>query len=75
MVDIKKLEPVGGTISVVKVPVSMLTASNMPMRDYFAAKAMAAILTDGSWHGHTCSTTAETAYEMADAMLIAREQK
>ena len=39
MVDIKKPELVGGTISVVNVPVAMLTASNMPMRDYFAAKA------------------------------------
>ena len=45
----------------------------MTLRDYFAAKAMAAILTDGSWLGHTCGTAAETAYEMADAMLEARK--
>lgn len=46
---------------------------NMELRDFFAAQAMVAILTDGSWHGHTCYTAAETAYEMADAMLEARK--
>jgi hypothetical protein len=43
------------------------------LRDYFAAKAMQAILSDGSWHGHTCKTAALESYEMADAMLRARE--
>ena len=43
------------------------------IRDYFAAKAMQAILSDGSWHGHTCKTAALESYEMADAMLKARE--
>jgi hypothetical protein len=42
------------------------------LRDYFAAKAMQAILSDGSWHGHTCKTAALESYEMADAMLKAR---
>ena len=46
----------------------------MTLRDYFAAKALFAILTDGSWHGHICNTAAETAYEMADAMLKARSK-
>jgi len=45
----------------------------MTLRDYFAAKAMQAILSDGSWHGHTCKTAALESYEMADAMLKARE--
>jgi hypothetical protein len=46
----------------------------MTLRDYFAAKAMQAILSDGSWHGHTCKTAALESYEMADAMLRAREE-
>jgi hypothetical protein len=45
----------------------------MTLRDYFAAKAMQAILSDGSWHEHTCKTAALESYEMADAMLKARE--
>jgi hypothetical protein len=45
----------------------------MTLRDYFAAKAMQAILSDGSWHGHTCKTAALESYEMADAMLKARQ--
>jgi hypothetical protein len=44
-------------------------------RDDFAAKAMQAILSDGSWHGHTCKTAALESYEMADAMLKARNAK
>ena len=46
--------------------------AGMTLRDYFAAKAMQAILSDGSWHGHTCKTAALESYEMADAMLKAR---
>ena len=77
MVDIKKLEPIGGTISVVNLPVAMLTASNMPMRDYFAAKAMQGLLelTPQDKQQWTNKMIAETAYGMADAMLAAREQK
>ena len=44
----------------------------MTLRDYFAARAMQAILSDGSWHGHTCKTAALESYEMADEMLKAR---
>jgi hypothetical protein len=43
----------------------------MTLRDYFAAKAMAAILK----HGIDCETfdlDAEAAYQMADAMLAER---
>lgn len=71
MVDIKKLEPIGGTISVVNVPVAMLTASNMPMRDCMAMAAMQALLT----HRVSCPERAKDAYRIADAMLAAREQK
>ncbi len=46
----------------------------MTLRDYFAAKAMHAILsTDATWHGNTCKTAAEVSYEVADAMLEARK--
>ena len=47
--------------------------TGMTLRDYFAAKAMQAILSDGSWHGHTCKTAAHVSYDMADAMLAARK--
>ena len=46
--------------------------AGMTLRDYFAAKAMQAILSDGSWYGHTCKTAAFESYEMADALLQAR---
>ena len=75
MVDIKKLEPIGGTISVVNVPVAMLTASNMPMRDCMAMAAMQAELMVGVIYKHDFGITAKRAYSMADAMLAAREQK
>jgi hypothetical protein len=45
----------------------------MTLRDYFAAKAMQAMVTDPSWQGGTCKTVASVAYEMADAMLKARQ--
>jgi hypothetical protein len=44
----------------------------MTLRDYFAAKAMQAMVTDSGWQGGTCKTVASVAYEMADAMLRAR---
>ena len=74
MVDIKKLEPIGGTVSVVNLPVAMLTASNMPMRDCMAMAAMQAELMGGVYE-HDFGITAKRAYKMADAMLAAREQK
>ena len=45
----------------------------MTLRDYFAAKAMSGILTDTGWMGNTVSTLANMSYEMADAMMKARE--
>lgn len=42
----------------------------MTLRDYFAAKAMQGIL----FEGLDPAETAKHAYEMADAMLKAREQ-
>ena len=45
----------------------------MTLRDYFAAKAMQGLLNDPSWQGMTTGVVAATAYEVADAMLKARE--
>ena len=44
-------------------------ATGMTLRDYFAAKAMQGIL----FEGLLPEETAKNAYEMADAMLKARE--
>ncbi len=65
----------------------MLT-NELTLRDYFAAKAMAAIIQSGKWGpqtadalhyddddettGRTAGCLAEGAYQMADAMLRAR---
>ena len=43
--------------------------AGMTLRDYFAAKAMQALVEDNYFN-----VTAKKAYEMADAMLKAREQ-
>ena len=68
---------------------SGLPEPGMTLRDYFAAKAMAAILQSGTWGpqtadalhyeddqefvGNKAACLAEGAYQMADAMLKARE--
>lgn len=44
----------------------------MTLRDYFAAKAMAADMTDGI-HENDFAWAAARAYKVADAMLKARE--
>lgn len=44
----------------------------MTLRDYFAAKAMQAEMTDGI-HENDFAWSAARAYKMADAMLKARE--
>ena len=43
------------------------------MRDYFAAKAMQGMYANGSFPTGIMLDTAKEAYEMADAMLKARE--
>ena len=45
-------------------------STGMTLRDYFAAKAMQGICARVHW---SHSGTAETAYEIADAMLKARD--
>ena len=47
-------------------------ARDMTLRDYFAAKAMQALL---GYEESTLQNDAEVAYQMADAMLKAREGK
>jgi len=48
----------------------------MTLRDYFAAKAMQAAITGCATRGEVAvySNWANLAYEMADAMLAAREE-
>ena len=47
--------------------------SGLTLRDYFAAKAMQADMTDGI-HENDFAWSAGRAYKMADAMLKARNQ-
>jgi len=55
-------------------------AAGMSLRDYFAARAMTAILTAQEDDGETVfshrieETVARLAYDQADAMLAAREE-
>jgi hypothetical protein len=49
--------------------------SGMTLRDYFAAKAMQALLSDSDWRQDMdFKDTALAAYKTADAMLKAREE-
>ncbi len=48
-------------------------ADGMTLRDYFAAKAMQADMTDGI-HESDFARTAFRAYKMADAMIEARKK-
>ena len=49
------------------------TDGGMDLRDYFAAKAMQAILTGSSWSITNPDLVAKKAYEYADAMTKASE--
>jgi hypothetical protein len=51
----------------------MIAVGGMDLRDYFAAKAMQAYWTDPNV-ASDYKTAAAWAYEMADAMMKAREQ-
>ena len=56
-------------------------ATGMTLRDYFAAKAMQSTLADNTYVERTetaadwLAIVAKSSYEIADAMLAAREQK
>jgi hypothetical protein len=45
---------------------------NIELRDYFAAKAMACLITET---GLILDTFADDAYEIADKMMIARDKR
>lgn len=47
----------------------------LSLRDYFAAKAMQAEVSIQGLEGNDCQHIADCAYEMANAMLRAREAK
>jgi hypothetical protein len=49
------------------------TSYGMTLRDYFAAKAMAVLLSDQSKKDESYEVIAGTAYIAADAMMIARD--
>lgn len=49
--------------------------NGMTLRDYFAAKAMAAMLASPETFHLDCARVASGAYEYADAMLAEREKR
>lgn len=49
------------------------TLTGMTLRDYFAAKAMQGLIEHG-WNTMNDEEHAKTAYQIADAMLKAREE-
>lgn len=56
------------------ISINQSQQDGMDLRDYFAAKAMQGLLTtvkNEEWH---CYETASISYEMADAMMKAREK-
>jgi hypothetical protein len=54
---------------------STIYSTGMTLRDYFAAKAMQGMMADGQAFRLVAeSTLANTAYELADAMLKARQE-
>jgi hypothetical protein len=52
-----------------------ITCTGMTLRDYFAAKVMQAYMSDSdmSWGRENYEFAARAAYQLADAMLKARE--
>lgn len=57
-------------------PISDEQSKGMDLRDYFAAKALQAIVSKADViNGHFYLENAQHAYKMADAMMEAREMK
>lgn len=50
------------------------SSPGMTLRDYFAAKAMQAMLSNQEWNHWSTEQHAEHAYGVADVMLKAREE-
>ena len=59
-------------VLIVDRPKELAHFNGMTLRDYFAARAMAADMTDGI-HENDFAWAAARAYKVADAMLKARE--
>ena len=53
--------------------ISVMQHQGMTLRDYFAAKAMQGMYANNSFPTGIMFDTAKEAYEMADALLKARE--
>ena len=51
-----------------------LPIDGMSLRDYFAAKAMCGLVANSNLKGAKSSHIANDAYQIADAMLAAREE-
>ena len=73
------MKDTGGPAFPVKTAMFDCTQSGMTLRDYFAAKVLAGIWTNSELlktlkRGQESEAIAMTAYEMADAMLKARNQ-
>ena len=64
----------GGPAFPIKGPVMSSDVQGLSMRDYFAAKAMQALVGAEFRQEFTTEEDASYAYKMADAMLKAREQ-
>jgi len=64
------MKDTGGPAFPVKTAMFDCTQSGMTLRDYFAAKAMQALITRISMSG---GDQARKAYEIADSMLKARQ--
>jgi hypothetical protein len=69
-----KLDETAFPISIVARDGSSVYGVGMSLRDYFAAKVMASIMT-GNWTKEDYSDEARRAYRAADAMLSERRKK
>lgn len=55
--------------------IGALGSDGMSLRDYFAAKAAQGLMSSPRYYSDSVRRIALTAYEVADAMLAAREAK
>jgi hypothetical protein len=53
----------------------LMSVGGMSLRDYFAGQALAGMLANPWYDGHTARGVAKAAYEQADAMLAERERR
>jgi hypothetical protein len=65
--------PIQGHSTRNKQGFQLVMADGMNLRDYFAAKAMQTYMMEEYWNRETFKAAAMSSYEIADAMLKARE--